>query len=404
MATSYLALRQLHFRHELVERWRGLDRIVLVGAGLLSWGIVYAVLGLILALSHALLTLTEAGTPTDMRWLTVIGWQGLTFSILWLARPILFMRTIDAFVASLPVSARSIWLADILMALQCYSLLWLPLLCLPYMIWRQLPPLQAFLACMAFAIMVAVGLLFNLLLLRKAMTSATAMLLPLLVMVFFQPQSFIGFTALIGTGLLTTFAAFRLLRRSSEKRAQPPAPAPPLSGFHQATALVLPIAWHVLHDTLIWRSGMLLASLGLSLALPSLRPTDPRLPEAAMIMCAALISVMLYGMPALISRAVLTRLDFLAGHRGFRRRVILCSTMLASLIFCTMLSACWLISSHLMAAGAPHPKAILYPVIMFFALFIAGVWMALKISISLRWIMPTAHLTLMLILLMAAFS
>ena len=404
MATSYLALRQLHFRHQLVERWRGLDRIVLVGAGLLSWGLLYAVLGLMLALSHALLTLTEAGTPTDMRCLTVIGWQGLTFSILWLARPILFMRTIDAFVASLPVSARSIWLADILMALQCYSIVWLPLLCLPYMIWRQLPPLQALLACIAFIVMVAVGLLFNLLLLRKAMTSATAMLLPLLGMVFFQPQSFIGFTALIGTGLLATFVAFRLLRRSSDKRAPPPALTAPLSGFHQATALVLPIAWHVLHDTLIWRSGMLLASLGLSLALPSLRPTDPRLPEAAMIMCAALTSMMLYGMPALISRTVLDRLDFLAGHRGYRRRVILCSTALASSIFCMMLWICWLISRHLMAAKAPHPVADLYPMIIFCALFIAGVWMAFKIYISARWIMPTAHLALVLILMMAAFS
>lgn len=57
----------------------------------------------------------------------MLSWQLVTLGLLWLLRRMIFMCDVESFLSALPISGRAVWRADLLIAMQCYSVLWLPL-------------------------------------------------------------------------------------------------------------------------------------------------------------------------------------------------------------------------------------------------------------------------------------
>src|SRR5699024_8850679 len=65
----------------------------------------------------------------------------------------------------------------------------------------------------------------------------------------------------------------------------------------------------------------------------------------------AVASAVLYRLPTMIRSAVLNRLDFLAGHRRFRRRVMVLAAGLPAILFVMCLGVSWTMASHALPAG-----------------------------------------------------
>jgi len=147
MSLSYARLRQLHFRMSLADQFRGIGRTVIIVAGFLGGAGVLAVAEMLTVLANGLMALTYSFTAPVERLGVVLGWQLVTLGLLWTLRRVMFMQDADSFLSALPIPERSVWRADLLIAIQCYSILWLPLGWLLYVVWRRLPPTQALLAC-----------------------------------------------------------------------------------------------------------------------------------------------------------------------------------------------------------------------------------------------------------------
>jgi len=404
MSLSYARLRQLHFRKSLADQFRGMGRTAIIVVGFLGGAGVLAVAEMLTVLANGLMALTSPYTAPVERLGVVLSWQLVTLGLLWSLRRAMFMREAGSFLSALPISERTVWRADLLIAMQCYSILWLPLGWLLYMLWRRLPPTQALLACVSYLVMIGSGLVLNLLLLRGAYRRAGMMALPLLALMVIRPQSAPGVVALLGTTLLAVLVAVRT-------RPRRPATSPP-PGYGRAcyermavtSALVLPVSLHELRESLVVRGTCLLGAWALAMALLAGHAPGIGLATALLIGLSAMASVALYRLPALIRSTVLGRLDFLSGHRRFRWRVTVFAVGLPAALFAIGLGASWEAARHALPVGTSDLVLPSYPLYFYAGLFVLGVLGAAWPRDVMRWLVPAAHFALTLVLLMAALT
>ena len=404
MSLGYARLRQWHFRRALADRFRGMGRTAIVAVGFLGGAGVLAVAELLTVLANGLMALTAAHLPAVERLGVVLGWQLATLGLLWSLRGAIFMREAEPFLATLPIPARAVWRADALIAVQCYSILWLPLGWLLVALWRRLPPAPALLACVSYLVLVGCGLLFNLLWLRGAYRRAAAMALPLLVLVAIRPQSAPGVAVLLCATLLAAWTAVRT-RPQRPATSLPPGRARAWrERIAVASALALPVSLHALREPLAVRGGCLLGAWALAMALRAGHTPAVGLATALLIGLSAMASLALYRLPALIRGTVLARLDFLAGHRRFRRRLTAFAAALPTALFATGLGASWETARHALPAVTVAGALPTYPLYIYAGLFVLGALASAWPRKATRWLLPVAHFALTLVLLMATLT
>lgn len=118
----------------------------------------------------------------------------------------------------------------------------------------------------------------------------------------------------------------------------------------------------------------------------------------------ATASATLYRLPALIQSTVLSRLDFLAGHRRFRWRVTVFAAGFSSALFAICLGASWATASHALPVAWSDAALPVYPIYFYVALFVLGALGTTRSRDAMRWLIPTAHFSLTLVLLMASLT
>jgi hypothetical protein len=406
MSLSYGRLRQLHFRKSMADRFQGLGRTVIIVVAVFGAPGLLAIAGMVFVLANGLMALTSPQTTSVERLGAVLGWQLVTLGLLWSLRRLIFMRDAESFLAALPIPERAVWRADVLIALQCYSVLWLPLAWVLYMLWNRQPPTQALIACASYLVMTGVGLVLNVLLLRGAYRRAVIMALPMLVLMVIRPQSALGAAALLGVAALAMTVTIRGRPRSPATGTGPPTGR--RHAFHErlamASALVLPVSVNVLRDSLIVRGACLVGTWMLALTLLAGHAPGAGLATALLIGLMAVASAVLYRLPTMIRSTVLNRLDFLAGHRRFRWRVTVLAEGLPGALFVICLGASWGIASYTLPAGTSDPVLPFYTLYFYAGLFVLGALAATWSHTLMRWLTPIAHFALTLILLMATLT
>ncbi|HEX7339015.1 MAG TPA: hypothetical protein VF271_03675 [Rhodanobacteraceae bacterium] len=404
MSLSYARLRQLHFLQGAADRFQGLGRTAITVVAFLGVLGVLAIAGMVVVLANGLMALASAQTAPVERLGVVLGWQLVTLGLLWSLRRLIFMREADSFLSILPIPKRAVWHADVLIALQCYSVLWLPLAWVLCMLWSRQPPMQALVACVSYLVMIGTGLVLNVLLLRGAYRHAAIMALPLLVLVLIEPQSTSGAVALLGVTVLTAAMAISMRPRRLSTG--------PITGHRRAfderlaiaSALVLPVSANVLRDSLVVRGACLFGAWALALMLLAGHAPGVDLATALLIGLTAVASAVLYRLPMMIRDTVLDRLDFLAGHHRFRWRVTALAAGLPAALFVVCLCVSWVIASHALPDGTSAsvlPSCTLY---IYAALFVLGALAASWPHKVMRWLTPIAHFAITLILLMVTLT
>ena len=404
MSLSYVRLRQMHFLKSMADRFQGMGRTAVVVVAFFGWFGVLAIAGMVLVLANGLMALTDPHMGPVERLGVMLSWQLVTLGLLWSLRRSIFMRDVAPFLSALPIPERAVWRADVLIAVQCYSVLWLPLAWVLYMLWSRQPPTQALVACVSYLVMIGIGLWLNLLLLRGAYRRAMLMALPMLVLMVTRPQSALGAVVLLGVAVLAATIAVRM-------RPQPPTMARPAgrgrASYERlavASALALPVSVHALRDSLIVRGACLFGAWTFALTLLAGHAPGVGLATALLIGLMAVASATLYRLPTMIRSIVLSRLDFLAGHRRFRWRVTVLAAGLPLVLFVTGLGVAWGIASDALPGGTSDgvlPSCTLY---VYAGLFVLGALAATSSHKVMRWLTPSAHFALTLILLMAALG
>lgn len=404
MSLSYARLRQLHFRKSMADRFRGLGRTAIIVVAFSGVGGILAIAWIVTTLAQGLMALTYQQTPPLERAGVVLSWQLVTLGLLWSLRRMIFMRDVESFLSALPIPWRAVWRADLLIAMQCYSVLWLSLAWLLYMLWSRLPPTPALLACVSYLVMIGTGLVLNLLLLRGAYRRAGMMALPMLVLMAIRPQSALGAVALLGMVLLALITAGRM-QPSRHAMSRPAGRGRACyERLAVASAMVLPVSLHALRESLIARGAWLLGAWALAMTLLAGHAPGIGLATALLIGLMAIASVTLYRLPALIRSTVLNRLDFLVGHQRFRWRVTVFAAGLPTALFAICLGASWATASHALPVGRSDVVLPLYPMYFYAGLFVLGALGATWSRDAMRWLIPTAHFSLTLVLLMVALT
>lgn len=404
MSLSYARLRQLHFRKSMAEHFRGMGRTAIIVVVFFGWSGILAIAGIVTTLAEGLVALTYQQTAPIERAGVVLSWQLVTLGLLWSLRRMIFMCDAESFLSALPIPERAVWRADLLIAMQCYSVLWLPLAWLLYMLWSRLPPTPALFACVSYLVMIGTGLVLNLLLLRGAYRRAGVIALPMLVLMAIRPQSALGADTLLGMVVLALITAVRMhpLRPATSRPAGRGRAC--YERLAVASAMVLPISLHALRESLIVRGVCLLGAWALAMTLFAGHAPGIGLATALLIGLMATASATLYRLPALIRSTVLSRLDFLAGHRRFRWRVTVFAAGLPTMLFAICLGASWATASHALPVARSDAALPIYPIYFYVALFVLGALGTTRPRDAMRWLTPTAHFSLTLVLLMAALT
>jgi len=255
----------------------------------------------------------------------------------------------------------------------------------------------------SYLVMIGSGLVLNLLL-RGAYRRAGMMALPMLALMVIRPQSALGAVALLGVAVLAVIVAART------RPSRPTTSLPPGHGracyerMAVASALVLPVSLHALRESLIVRGACLLGAWAMAMALLAGHAPSMGLATALLIGLSAMASVTLYRLPALIRSTVLSRLDFLVGHRRFWWRVTVFAVGLPTVLFAICLGASWGTAIHALPVGTSDVVLPFYPLYFYAGLFVLGALGATWSRDVMRWLMPIALFALTLVLLMAALT
>lgn len=404
MSLNYARLRQLHFQKGLAERFQGLGRTVLAIVIFFGVPCIFVIAGITVALANGLILLSYPKTTLTDRFSVMLAWQIMTLGLLWSLRSLIFMTNVESFFSTLPIPKRAVCRADVFIALQCYSFLWLPLLLVLYMLWSREPPERALAASVSYSVMVCVGLMLNIFLLRGEYRRAVNMTLPLFLLVMLQPHNLLGFVIMLGASVLTA-ALIICTRQRCIAIVEPFTRSRSIyDRLALASSLVLPVSINVLRDPLIGRGIGLLGAFTSSLSLVAGHAHSASLAKGLFIGLMAVASAALYRLPTMIRSTVLDRLNFLAGHRRFRWRVTVFATGLPVAIFVICLGASWEIANRALPVGITDHVLPSYAIYFYTGLFLLGGLIAILSTRVMRWLLPTAHFVVTLVLLTASLT
>ena len=103
----------------------------------------------------------------------------------------------------------------------------------------------------------------------------------------------------------------------------------------------MPLLTHELRANLAVRVGAILATFGACLLVIELRTNDTST-ASVLLFVAAVATLALYSLPALLRRTLLTKLEFLAGQPAFAQRLRLPAYLLPTALFCAALWLGWI--------------------------------------------------------------
>lgn len=404
MSLTYTRLRQMHFRKSLAERFRGLGRTVLVIAVFLGVYCIFVVEGIVATLANGLILFSNSQTTLTYRFSIIFAWQMVTLWLLWSLRSLIFMTSAESFFSTLPIPKRAIWSADVFIALQCYSFLWVPILVVFYMLWSREPSEMALAASVSYFVMVGVGLMLNIFLLRGEYLRAANMALPLFLLVILHPQTILGCVIMIGASVMTATPIIYTRQRSIAVAKPFTCRHPIYDRLALASSLVLPVSINVLRDTLIGRGIGLLGAFAFSLSLLAGHTHGDSLAKGLFISLVAAASAALYRLPTMIRSTVLDKLNFLAGSRRFRWRVTVFATGLPVTVFVICLAVSWEIANRALPVGVTDHVLPFYAIYFYAALFLLEGLTAILSTREMKWLLPTAHFVVTLVLLTTSLA
>ena len=362
MAANYLGIRHSHFRITLRSWLRGLDKALIAIAAALTFILTAMVAMLVFGMAQALLLLLDSTTSLMHRIEVIAAWQCLSLVLLRAMREAALMPRAQPFFDSLPIAPSLRLRADLVLALITYSFLWLPVC------WVIVDPLQARPASLGASVtslteLIVISPGVNLTLLRARPLEA-ALCVGALVPYTALPIGSPGYAVAHAGG--AALAAWALWRSYQPGTARAPA-ARSRSVLADRLAihsgLVVPLLTHELRANLAVRIGVILATLGACLLVIQLRTNDTST-ASVLLFVAAVATLALYSLPALLRRTLLTKLEFLAGQPAFAQRLRLPVYLLPGVLFCAALCLAWLFDR----SGRPAIDAAI-----FCALYVAGV-------------------------------
>ena len=339
MALTYLRLRQSHFQITLKAWFRGLDKAVLAVVAVLQFILTAIVTMIILGLALALSALDQPETGLSLRVAIVGAWQGVSFTLLRALREAAFMPRTRAFFDALPVTPQQKLRADLALALQSYSFLWLPILWVVFQPLAQ-DSLHKGSTLLSLAELAALSLCVNIALLRGAGRQALLALAALALFAFSKGTAAWVESARLGAAVAAGFALWRSYLPGSARVPAGPAVSEFADGIALRSGLVVPILANDLRSNLAVRVAVIAATLAGCLIVMRVRTSDAS-QASVVVFVAAVAAVALFRLPALIRTTLLARLPFLAGQEAFARRMRLAAYGIPTLLFAGALLAAW---------------------------------------------------------------
>ena len=339
MAANFLGIRHSHFRITLRGWLRGLDKALIAIASALTFILTAMVAMVVFGMAQALLLLLDPATSHAHRMEVIAAWQCLSFVLLRALREAALMPKAQPFFDALPIAPSLRLRADLVLALFTYSFLWLPV------IWVIIDPLQARPISLADSVaalaeLIVISACVNLTLLRARPRQAWVCVGALVLYAALAGGSVGPALAHAGGALL---AAWALWWSYQPGTARAPA-ARRRSAFADQlaihTGLVVPLLTHELRANLALRVGVILATLGACPLVIELRTNDTST-ASVLLFVAAVATLALYSLPALLRRTLLTKLEFLAGQPAFAQRLRFPVYLLPTLIFGAALWLGW---------------------------------------------------------------
>ena len=367
MTPTYQAIRTAHFRLTLKTWLKGMDKALIAVIAVLQFILTALVSMLVYWLAQALVLLQSAQTGIGQRLLIVGAWQGTSFVLLRALREATFMPRATGFFDALPVTPTQRLRADVTLALQSYSFLWLPFA------WVfATSPASSLLE------LTAVSLCLNIALLRGAAHCALVAIGALLLFALAPPAAPIGALACIAATALAALA----LWRSYLPGGVPVGRRQQSSAFAERLAigsgLIVPLLMNELRSNLLVRMGFIAATLAGCLIVLNLRTNDVS-QASVLIFVATAAALALYSLPALSRNTLLGKLAFLAGHPAFAQRMRLAAYVIPISLFALSLAIAW---------SFDHSGTAMRDALVFSVLFIGGIIGARLEVQSIRWIMP----------------
>jgi len=387
MTLTYQQLRQAHFKITLKNWFRGLDKALIAVVAVLQFILTALVTMVILGLAQALRALDDPSTGLALRLAIVGAWQCASFVLLRSLREAAFMPRARAFFDALPVTPRQKLRADLALSLLSYSFLWPPILWVLFVPAQEAP--QDLYATMPSLLeLVALSLCVNILLLRGFGREAAAALTAL--MVYSLSRGTASWVEPVRLACLVV-AGHALWRSYLPENARPRA-RPERNAFADGVALrsglVVPLLLNELRSNLAVRIGVIAAVFAGCLIIIQLRTNDTS-QASVLVFVAAVATLALFRLPALIRTTLLTKLGFLAGQAAFRQRMRGCAYGIPAVLFAAALLA---------AAPFDRSGTALRDAGVFTAIFVPGVVGARAGLTPANWFIPLASMVALIIL------
>jgi hypothetical protein len=391
MAANYLDIRHSHFRITLRGWLKGLDKALIAIASALTFILTAMVAMVIYGMAQALALLLDASTSLWHRIEVISAWQVISFVLVRALREAALMPKAQHFFDSLPIAPALRLRADVVLTLLTYSFLWLPVG------WVIVDPLGARtaplgIALAALAELAVISTCVNLTFLRtrprhaaiclgalmlfaashgtaawlEAMRAACALLAAAGLWWSYQPGAVRASKAVRRSGLTHRLAHAIALR----------------------TGLVVPLLANELRANLLVRVGVILATMAACLLVLELRTNDTS-SASVLLFVAAIATLALYSLPALLRRTLLGKLEFLAGQPAFAQRMRLAAYLVPTLLFCGALWLGWMFDRSGRAGIDAGVFSALYVV------GVAGTRLGLRVT---TWFIPFAVMIAVIIL------
>jgi len=339
MAANYLGIRHSHFRITLRDWLRGLDKALIAIASALTFILTAMVAMVIFGMAQALALLVDPATRLAHRVEVIVAWQGLAFVLVRALREAALMPRAQRFFDSLPIAPALRLRADLVLALFSYSLLWLPVA------WVLADPLDSRVTpfgstLVALLELVSISLCVNLTLLRARPRQALVSLGALAWYAVLPGELLAWELARAGSCLLAAWALWWSYQPGAARAPAARRRSALADALALRSGLVVPLLTHELRANLAVRIGVILAAFGACLVVIQLRTNDTST-ASVLLFVAAVATLALYSLPALLRRTLLTKLEFLAGQPTFAQRMRVPAYLLPTLLFGAALWLGW---------------------------------------------------------------
>ncbi len=397
MALTYYQIRSLHFKGTLATWFKDLNKAIFSVASIVGSELFVIVAFLLMAIAGALSLLGSPTTSSAKRAFIILAWQIGTYIVLRSLREAALMPRARHFFDTLPVSRLDKLRADSWIAIRCYSILWLPVAWVIGSVAYRGVSSERLLSLLSIAELVALSLCVNLLMLRQRRRESGVALLALAVFTVSNFQSVLGTCAQFGALALANASLWKGYEYAQDDADKIRANSAFVERLAIDSGLLISFLSNELRVTFLIRIATVSGSLVACALLLGIRESHGSA-IGALVFVAAVATIALYSLPALCRATVLSKLDFVAGHPTFRRRLSIAAFIIPTLIFVVTLFIAYCLADVFTAPEFLFRQHAFLPLIFFSGTYLVGV-VATRIGIqSATWIIPLASLVAAIVL------